>query len=255
LAASDTFEEGVLLAVNLGEDADTTAAICGQLAGALYGARAIPKRWRSRLVMGKEIAAIAGELLELSDRLAPPFDSFWVRPSRLLAGPYPGDYKDGSAERKLNAFLDAGVTCFIDLTEPAEAHPYEPEVGELRPYDNVLRELARERGISAAYERMPIRDVSVPTRDEMREILTAIRTALRAGETVYVHCMGGVGRTGTVIGCLLVEDGVRPTEVVDELATLRRDTKRAHRISPETAQQRAFVRGWRASARDGFALA
>ena len=43
------FEEGVLLAANLGEDADTTAAIAGQLAGALYGANGIPQRWRDQL--------------------------------------------------------------------------------------------------------------------------------------------------------------------------------------------------------------
>lgn len=46
---SSTFEEGALLAVNLGEDADTTGAVYGQLAGAFYGYAAIPARWRERL--------------------------------------------------------------------------------------------------------------------------------------------------------------------------------------------------------------
>ncbi|SCK29656.1 ADP-ribosyl-[dinitrogen reductase] hydrolase [Variovorax sp. HW608] len=63
-----SFEEAVLLATNLGDDADTTAAICGQLAGAHYGVQGIPPAWREQLVMGREIADMAEQLLELSDQ-------------------------------------------------------------------------------------------------------------------------------------------------------------------------------------------
>ena len=48
-AKSTSFEQGALLAVNLGDDADTTGAVYGQIAGAFYGAEAIPGRWRSKL--------------------------------------------------------------------------------------------------------------------------------------------------------------------------------------------------------------
>ena len=48
-AKSTSFEEGALLAVNLGDDADTTGAVYGQIAGAYYGVEAIPKRWRQKL--------------------------------------------------------------------------------------------------------------------------------------------------------------------------------------------------------------
>ena len=54
----------MLAAVNLGDDADTTGAICGQLAGAIYGEEAIPLRWRER------IEQLADLLLELSDSWA-----------------------------------------------------------------------------------------------------------------------------------------------------------------------------------------
>lgn len=57
-----TYAEAVLMAVNLGDDADTTAAICGQIAGAYYGHSAIPSTWRDRIAMGKEIEAIAIDL-------------------------------------------------------------------------------------------------------------------------------------------------------------------------------------------------
>ncbi len=57
------FRSGALLAVNLGNDADTTGAIYGQLAGAHYGARSIPTAWRRKLAMKEEIEAFADELL------------------------------------------------------------------------------------------------------------------------------------------------------------------------------------------------
>lgn len=61
-----SFEEGALLAVNLGEDADTTGAIYGQLAGAYYGETAIPERWRAILHRGGEIREIARRLYRVS---------------------------------------------------------------------------------------------------------------------------------------------------------------------------------------------
>lgn len=61
-ANTDSFESAVLAAANLGDDADTTAAICGQLAGAHYGVDAIPAHWLERLAMREEIDAMAAAL-------------------------------------------------------------------------------------------------------------------------------------------------------------------------------------------------
>lgn len=58
------FEETILLAANLGDDADTTAAIAGQLAGAFYGVEGIPQAWRDRLWQYEDIDALARQLLE-----------------------------------------------------------------------------------------------------------------------------------------------------------------------------------------------
>jgi ADP-ribosyl-[dinitrogen reductase] hydrolase len=69
LHTTDSFEAGVLAAVNLGDDADTTAAIYGQLAGATYGVDAIPRRWRERLHRGDEIEAMADRLYDLALRI------------------------------------------------------------------------------------------------------------------------------------------------------------------------------------------
>jgi ADP-ribosyl-[dinitrogen reductase] hydrolase len=65
---TDTFRDAVLLAANLGDDADTTAAITGQLAGALYGASGIPQDWRDKLAWGARIGAMAHELFEAGTR-------------------------------------------------------------------------------------------------------------------------------------------------------------------------------------------
>ncbi|MGC1507353.1 ADP-ribosylglycohydrolase family protein [Ketobacter sp.] len=61
---SDSFEEAVLRAANLGDDADTTAAIVGQVAGAYYGVEGIPARWVSQLAMKDEIERLADRLYE-----------------------------------------------------------------------------------------------------------------------------------------------------------------------------------------------
>jgi protein-tyrosine phosphatase len=80
---------------------------------------------------------------------------------------------------------------------------------------------------------MPVRDFSCPTEEDMKRILDAADEALRDGHTVYVHCRGGIGRTGTVIGCYLVRHGSTPEEA---LARVR---------GPETDAQLALVRSWR----------
>lgn len=61
-----TFEEGCLLAVNLGDDADTTGAVYGQLAGAFYGSSSIPESWRNRIVMQDLIVGLAEKLWDHS---------------------------------------------------------------------------------------------------------------------------------------------------------------------------------------------
>jgi ADP-ribosyl-[dinitrogen reductase] hydrolase len=61
-ATTDSFAAAILRAVNLGDDADTTAAICGQLAGAHYGEPAIPAPWLARLAQADDIRRTAHRL-------------------------------------------------------------------------------------------------------------------------------------------------------------------------------------------------
>jgi ADP-ribosylglycohydrolase len=61
---SGTFEEGCLLAANLGDDADTTAAVYGQIAGAYYDIRGIPERWRNRIAYADLVLRFAAGLVD-----------------------------------------------------------------------------------------------------------------------------------------------------------------------------------------------
>lgn len=63
---STTFRDGCLLAVNLGNDADTTGAVYGQIAGAFYGEQGIPREWRSKLAMRATIERLAEQLFALA---------------------------------------------------------------------------------------------------------------------------------------------------------------------------------------------
>ncbi len=62
-----TFRDAILKATNLGDDADTTAAICGQLAGAHYGESGIPSEWLGKLAMRNTITAFADRLYRHDD--------------------------------------------------------------------------------------------------------------------------------------------------------------------------------------------
>jgi ADP-ribosylglycohydrolase/protein-tyrosine phosphatase len=158
-------------------------------------------------------------------------DSYWVLRGRLLAGEYPGAADPGRARHKLERFLDAGIRTFIDLTEP----------GELHPYEGVIADLARERGLDCRHLRFPIRDLGVPDANLLGRVLDAIDEEIAAGRPAYVHCWGGIGRTGTIVGCWLVAQGAQPEEAIRRIAALREGTPDGWRPSPETHEQRRVI--------------
>ena len=161
-------------------------------------------------------------------------DSYWVVPGRLLAGEYPGAQDAAAARRKLRLFLTAGFTFFLDLTEECELEPYAP----------ALFEEAAARHLAVEHCRMPIPDLDTPQPAEVTRILDTIDAAITAGRRVYVHCWGGIGRTGTIVGCYLVRHGLSGDQALGEIARRRQGTPDAHRDAPETYAQRERVRSW-----------
>lgn len=175
----------------------------------------------------------------MPNRKAPIPNSYWVT-DHLVAGEYPGGFDDRKTRERLGSLLDAGVRVFINLTEDFE----------LPPYERILREEAVTRGISVQHVRMPIRDANVTTVRHMREILSHIERHAEAKLPTYVHCWGGIGRTGTVVGCHLVEQGHTGEEALVEVArlfaTMSMEKLRNHPDgSPETAAQKAMIREWK----------
>ena len=178
---------------------------------------------------------------DLAEPTATPPTSwcYWVVENRLLAGTYPGSPDPDERRQKIQSLLDAGVRTFINLMEEDETN----YAGEpFSPYADLARELCPD----VHCVRHPIQDLFVPTHNEMEVILTAVDESLAAKRPAYVHCWGGVGRTGTVIGCwLLRHHHAISTDVLEVLMELRKqDRERRHRMSPETADQQRFVKQW-----------
>ncbi len=139
----------------------------------------------------------------------------------LRAGAYP-DSPD--AVRSLEQI---GVTDFVDLTHPSD------------PLDDYTRLLASSRRLAH-----PVADMDTPTAGHMMRILDEVDAALAEGGTAYVHCWGGVGRTGTVIGCWLVRHGLDDGDPIARIAELRAGIA-GSRPSPETPAQVELVHRWR----------
>src|SRR6202047_5374051 len=167
----------------------------------------------------------------------PNGNTYWVVPLKFLAGEYPGDEDPVKARKKINQLLAAGIRHFIDLTK----------LDELVPYESILSEESRAARITATYQRFPIRDNSVPSDSEhLAEILFAIDRRIREGGAVYLHCWGGVGRTGLVVACWLQEHGRRPDDALAELSAKWSTVEKIYRKpeSPETSTQVSWIKSW-----------
>lgn len=130
---------------------------------------------------------------QLPNALAPR--AFWVRAPVLLAGAYPGDRHSSVRAQKAAALRHVGVTTVISLMEEDELDH------SGRPFDPYAPALA---AFGMTVHRHAIRDVSTPSVELVTTILDDIDDSVRGGDVVYVHCWGGRGRTGVIIGCWMV---------------------------------------------------
>lgn len=173
----------------------------------------------------------------------PPFSqSYWVAPGKLLAGCYPGAPHDGEMTEKLRNLVALNVSTVVNLMEPDEVdHFGRPFIS----YDTELKALAAEKGRDMVIIRLPIRDLGIPDKGHMRRILDAIDRSVDQGGVVYLHCWGGRGRTGTVVGCYLIRHGLVDKEnVLSMITRLRSKGRNVTGSSPETSDQRAMVLSW-----------
>lgn len=172
------------------------------------------------------------------------FDTmYWVDPGRLLAGGYPGDLNLAKAREKIKFLVDCGIRQVVNLMEKDEVNG----TGEpFQPYAADLQELARQASSDVKICTIEVKDVTAPSKLQMKYILDTVDQALGEDRPVYVHCWGGRGRTGTVAGCYLVRhDLVEAKEALKYLESIRKDIVKGEKPSPETSQQRAMVRKWK----------
>lgn len=239
VAGAEDYREAILRAANLGDDADTTAAIAGQLAGARHGATGIPAEWRRKLALGRRIESLADGLHAAATGVPGPwahddaFHAWWVEPGRILAGEYPGSPDAGDPGFKLAALADAGIETILDLTRADDG---------LAPYGERWGELGASRGRKLVRLHHPIRDLDVTTPEGYDAIVAAIDGELAADRPVFVHCWGGVGRTGTVVGCWHVSRGATAAEALGRIESARAGTRKARRPAPEMPSQVAAIR-------------
>lgn len=172
-----------------------------------------------------------------------PFDRSYLVTPRLLAGVYPASDKPAEATERLRRLLTVGVNHVINLTEPTEENwqhialvDYEPE----------LTKLAADKQKTVVCRRYSIRDLDVPSVAVMRAILDDVDEGIEAKRKVYVHCWGGRGRTGTVVGCYLARHGLAVgEEALQMVKYLRRTDAKADTPAPETSAQKEFVLRWK----------
>ena len=167
-----------------------------------------------------------------------PHDNcYWLLPGALLAGQHPGLADPATQLAAVGALLDAGIRQWLDLTTGDEPLP---------DYRDALASCAESRGLDVQAQQLPIIDFAVPKPALMRRILDTLHAALQARQPLYLHCHGGIGRTGTVVACLLVEHGYTPEQALALLARKWQVMEKRVRApaSPETDEQRDFVLNW-----------
>ncbi|MBR3455373.1 MAG: DUF1810 family protein [Bacteroidaceae bacterium] len=225
---SDSLEDCVRNAVSLGGDSDTIAAI----ACSIYSVKnnqvdtALAKRFEHYLSV--DLRRIMENFEKMVVRSKPITNSYKVN-EQIFAGEYPRNKDLESSQTKLKQFETFGITHFIDLTEE----------GELGAYSDMLHP-------GATHLRFPIRDVSVPKSMEgVHKLVDYIIDTVSSDPSakVYIHCWGGVGRTGLIVGCLLAQlCKLDYKDALSKLEELFNDCpKSEYRTTPETADQHQFI--------------
>ena len=228
----DNAEDILRLAISMGGDSDTIGCMASSIATACYFDNVTEDSFFSDDVVSKCRDLLPDDLLDICDRFEefiskPMHQSFHVD-GKIFAGEYPGDVSRMAAKEKVNGVLHFGIKNFIDLTEE----------NELEPYSHLLPE-----GVS--YYRFPIPDCNIPASVEsVHKLIDRIDELNNTDGYTFIHCWGGVGRTGTIVACYLARHMKDCTieKVLHELyERFKFMPKSAYRTTPDTNGQVKFI--------------
>ena len=226
-------EKAIRLAVSMGGDSDTIGCMTASIATA-ERPHTIRGGSLSHEIEDKCRELLPPDLLDINDRFLafisrPLNQSYEVSGNGIIyAGEYPGDKNGEFARHKIEQMYHFGIRHFVDLTVE----------GELCPYSHLLPS-------DTTYTRFPIRDCGAPKSIEsVQRLLLRIEELKKMDGYVYVHCWGGVGRTGTIVACYLSQNW-EESDLNHTLEVLRRNfsemPKSAYRETPETKEQIDFI--------------
>ena len=228
----DNAEDVLRLAISMGGDSDTIGCMATSIATAtLFDDNDVRNRLSDDIV-NKCSDILSSDLLSICERFEmfiskPIHQSFHVD-GKIFAGEYPGDISSMKAKEKIEEVLHFGIKHFIDLTEE----------NELRPYTHLLPE-------DISYYRFPIPDCNIPSSIyDVQHLINKIDQLKISDGYTYIHCWGGVGRTGTIIACYLAKHMENPS-IEKVLAALNERfsamPKSDYRTTPETGAQLEFI--------------
>ncbi|MCO7222947.1 dual specificity protein phosphatase family protein [Pleionea sp. CnH1-48] len=166
---------------------------------------------------------------------------YWpVEEGKLIAGSTPVSYESYASKQYIKHLLDMGVRTFISLQE-------EDEVAR-KPfafYHDALQRLAEERGVETTFIRVPVMDGTVFNDASIVHLLDMIDAANKRNQIVYIHCLAGHGRTGTIVGCWLARHGLRGEDALNKITELRsHDPYLREKKCPQKPAQTNKVRSW-----------
>lgn len=247
-AGAESYRETVERAIAYGNDTDTTAAIAGGLAGIHWSIDGIPTEWLDGMRGRSIVEPLIDRLLERTNwrtSTINPIRVAWLFDLTSGEAPWagklgmtflPGKQRDGWGGLHWR-------TLETDLRRLKEEH--DADTFLLLVEDDELRH-ARVVGVEEAFERTDIELIRIPIVDEdipadpaaFRRVLNTVLERLTAGRNVVVACRGGLGRTGMVVACLLVDGGLEPDAAI-------RLTQATRKLTLTNTAQQDYVRAWR----------
>lgn len=157
----------------------------------------------------------------------------------VWAGGYPTEAENRITDDLCTTLLNNGITCFVDLTNPVDAH-------RKFSYRNHLLGISRELKKQAEVQNFPLPFKKAPSRLQVQRALKYVARAQKLGRQVYIHAGHNLeGRTPLLLACLLIEGGYSPQRAMKKVDNFWMSTLHYLIHSPMSEEQRNFVLGWK----------